>query len=134
MADYVAPTWQRELDHTDQESISPAWQIQIMNCSGYRSYRSYRSSVRGVKSMISRYIETLFDSIRNPTQTHAPIFQRVLSDDVVKRASRSCPNSPTPTVTRTRFPGWKPLSFITVGLFAFTSWNQVTGKVTQNIN
>ena len=55
-ADYTAPTRQHELnhtdyidhtdhiDHTDQESICPAWQIQIMNYSGVRSYRSYRSS------------------------------------------------------------------------------------------
>ena len=47
-ADYVAPTQQRQLDHTDQEYTYPAWQIYIMNCNGNRSYRSYRSSVRAV--------------------------------------------------------------------------------------
>ena len=29
----TASTRQHEPDHTDQESICPAWQIQIMNCS-----------------------------------------------------------------------------------------------------
>ena len=31
-ADYTAPIRQHELDHAYQESICPAWQIWIMNC------------------------------------------------------------------------------------------------------
>ena len=31
-ADYAAPTLQHESDHTDQESICPAWQSCITNC------------------------------------------------------------------------------------------------------
>ena len=48
-ADHTASTQQQELDHTDhtgQESICPAWQILIMNCSGNRL------SVQGVPHLL----------------------------------------------------------------------------------
>ena len=39
----------------------------------------------------------------------------------MKRASRSCPNSPTLTTTRTRLPGLKFFSLRAVGVLALTS-------------
>lgn len=54
-------------------------------------------------------------------KTHAAIFHSVLSEGVVNRASRSWPNSPTLTTTRTRLPGLKFFSFRAVGILPLTS-------------
>ena len=76
-ADYTASTRQREADHTDRESICPAWQIiQIMSCSAVVGTDDLSDlSVRGVQchpSHVSRWLvmHRASDSVLR-SQSHA---------------------------------------------------------------
>lgn len=82
---------------------------------------SFRLWLRVERIRVSLSVGMYIFGKRRRFFTHAPIFHRVLSDVVVNRASRSCPNSPTSTTTRIRFPGLKPLRPNAVGVFALTS-------------